>query len=784
MPIILEQIFGLLVEPPGNLIYHLVVVFASMAGLQTVFLLESSANRQSAGRMKIGFLVILAGQVFMFVMGALGWQKIVDAQVVLPLLDRLIILLSVIWIGWMLVNPPVSRTTDIIVGSLSLGAIVLFAITLLLWQPFAGRVTHNGSPYDLNWDVLFLLTDVIGVIILANFKPENWGTGVGFFAILIAGGILHLVVPFTSSDYPAAVRLAIVSSFPLLPGLSWALKPTADAPAGKRRTPATPSPLGENQIPALKAWAHLAGSTDPRELGPNLVQAIGRSVNADLCAWVNCLDNSGALSITCGYDLVRGEVIASRQIPRNSVPNLAQALESGKDLNLPVADKHFMQDLDTLAFTMGIPVPVNTLAIPIRNPGALWSGILVFSQKPERQWTTTDSTTLKLLCEDSASILVNRNLPAEKPRDSDNYQRLYAKSLQDLASAREELRLVLEGLDPLPAEQNADRMDVTLASIIAVQHESEQTIQKLEHENSTLRLALDQHEKADGGSDSQTYEQELRTCLEELAHLQNAVAEANVTIMDLQQRGNQHGQPTAENLSQILQSVRSMNGPVSSVLAYSELLGSDGTESPDPALIDHLRESANQLKSILAELLLTTHQITSPFELAARPVPIVPVIQEVLAGIAPIADLKKIDVIVTMSETIPPVFADRDALLQIFGYLLQNGVTVTPSHGKLTVDANVTNVNGDTPYFIFQVTDEGGGISPGETGKVFDRNYRTDHPAIAGVGDRGVGLAITRTLVEAHQGRIWVDSRGNGQSTFSVLLPVETTGANGFTKSS
>ena len=116
------------------------------------------------------------------------------------------------------------------------------------------------------------------------------------------------------------------------------------------------------------------------------------------------------------------------------------------------------------------------------------------------------------------------------------------------------------------------------------------------------------------------------------------------------------------------------------------------------------------------------------------------------------------------------VYADRDALQQILTYFLQNAAAITPPTGTITLDARISAGDDDGPYLIVEVTDQGGGIPMDEVGKVFDREYRSEHPSIPGIGDRGVGLAITRTLVEAHQGRIWVESNDTGYFHFQRIV--------------
>ena len=70
------------------------------------------------------------------------------------------------------------------------------------------------------------------------------------------------------------------------------------------------------------------------------------------------------------------------------------------------------------------------------------------------------------------------------------------------------------------------------------------------------------------------------------------------------------------------------------------------------------------------------------------------------------------------------------------------------------------------------MTDTGGGIPSEDIPRVFTRLYRADNVLIQGVGDTGVGLSIAKTLTEAQNGRIWVESENGIGSTFSVLLPM------------
>jgi signal transduction histidine kinase len=92
--------------------------------------------------------------------------------------------------------------------------------------------------------------------------------------------------------------------------------------------------------------------------------------------------------------------------------------------------------------------------------------------------------------------------------------------------------------------------------------------------------------------------------------------------------------------------------------------------------------------------------------------------------------------------------------------------------GEILLHAHIEDKANQQAYVLVQVSDSGGGIPPSDLPRVFSRLYRADNPLIQGVGDTGVGLSMVKALVEAHGGRVWVDSVMGIGSTFSVLLPI------------
>jgi len=144
------------------------------------------------------------------------------------------------------------------------------------------------------------------------------------------------------------------------------------------------------------------------------------------------------------------------------------------------------------------------------------------------------------------------------------------------------------------------------------------------------------------------------------------------------------------------------------------------------------------------------------------------IIASAIDQIAPMAAQKNLTVADETAEGLPPLAADGTRLVRVLVNLLSNSVRFSPPGGKIGVSAKARSNDGHD-CVIFTVTDEGPGVNHEDIEKIFQSGVSIGK---GGKYSSGLGLAVCRELVEAHGGRIWVDTTIAQGAKFSFAIPV------------
>jgi signal transduction histidine kinase len=226
--------------------------------------------------------------------------------------------------------------------------------------------------------------------------------------------------------------------------------------------------------------------------------------------------------------------------------------------------------------------------------------------------------------------------------------------------------------------------------------------------------------------------------------------------------------------------------PITTIVSYADMLLAEtagALGSAQRKYLTRIKAGAERMATMTDDLITEAgveEQWSGP---QRQSVDVSSLIEDTVAGSHSKLEDRDLSLDLELPEDLPPILADPDHLRHVLAQLLSNACLASTVGGQVSVqaaqspsalpDREELSLNGDG-FVVVSVSDSGGGLSEEAISRVFDRARPSRTPE--GLGESGAGLSLVRTLVEAHGGRLWVESERGVGTTFRFVLPVNGVG--------
>jgi signal transduction histidine kinase len=251
---------------------------------------------------------------------------------------------------------------------------------------------------------------------------------------------------------------------------------------------------------------------------------------------------------------------------------------------------------------------------------------------------------------------------------------------------------------------------------------------------------------------------------------QAVIAIENVRLFDEIQDKSRELEIASKHKSQFLANMsHELRTPLNAVLSVTELILDDVYgEAPAKmrAALERIQRNGKHLLGVINDVLELSKIEAGQFTLALADYSMTDLVADVQSAVESLAREKEIGLKVELVPDLPPARGDRRKLTQVLLNLVGNAIKFTDA-GEVAIRASAANGS-----IKVSVRDSGPGISAADQARIFQEFQQAESSIARAKGGTGLGLPISKRIVELHGGRIWVESRLGEGSTFSFTLPL------------
>ncbi len=783
-----QGILNALSLPPANMAVLLALVLGwLLASMWRAHLERGTWARLSGG---LGAMVALHVTLMLLSVWA-AWDGGAFSRTALGNADRAVSVISAILLVWLLLQSGARPASLIAFTAIGLAVVLGFASSVLLYSTAVQLpdLRFNTTVLAPLWDICLALTALIGAALLLARRPARGGLGLACMGILLAGALLQAGVRNPGEDFASLLRAAEVIAYPLF--VVW-IAALASRPSRAVAPPVSPPSSAEAEPAGAPGEA---GPPAPaRSMAEDLAFWAARTLNADVALILARAEDGAGLHITAGYDLVRSQPLLGAYLSGDQsgriIAQLAQeGVHAYRSADLPA-------DYRRVAEAMGLAQPGPAMLMPLAAGTNASTALLVLSPYSGREWSSEDQRTLGAFAAPLVTDLASAQLLPEDQQEPPRSRALMSDA--ELANLRDEnadlgFRLRQAQEDLQTERRRADQLDVQVT-----QRAQPESIKEMEAEVSRLEEALSQvllnrdeviaslraslSGTPTAAPSGEVLHEFMTEQSEEVQRLRMALDRAE---KELERQGVGWDQPSSAvpaarggplGEQVVLSLARELLKVVLSVRSDSELLAGQGAAllgSMQRQPIEHLRDKAYHAEALAQDL-----ENLAAFARAEAPVDWGPleVAGEVDAALTASSELireRELSIHLELPDTTFEAEADRACVRQLLYHLVRNAVLATPSQSEVGVRVHLRMPEGGPPSALLVSVDDGGvGIAPDDYPMVFDAIARGTGAPLAGLGEKGIGMAVAHELAQSVGGRIWVESQAGQGSTFSIEVPL------------
>ena len=529
--------FQIFAQPPGGLIYHLVIILILSVVISfCIIRLRKTDEKQGAIHLLIGSAVLLFIQVLLVFFTHSNFSGSTQPNLILGIIERLAAALTITWFGWLFIDENKSFLFKGISIFLSIAFILFGGISISSLHLQTENLSTNVQWLFIFWEVISILLNLTGLILLISIQPTHWKLGGIFLAILTLAHFVQIFISDVQTPLMGVVRLAQLIC---IPGVYLLYREMDKAQA-----------LSSNAIPAAeRLGVKLLVDTKPalvndllqvslthktEEKFKIIARSIALGVTADMCCLVKMSPQQDIVQLVATYDLIREEYLPNASLKRDALQQIVSAWENNEPLTLSNSET-LSKDGAALGEVFNYPRLGSLFAYPLSLPNQeTMGGVILLSPYTNKFFGESTNQMMDTIKQPLTKVLFTTD-PNEKLQQE--LQKIWAER-NAFKYEKDQLTLTINNIDSALQEKEKELKQLKARYQIE-KIESVEQIERLQKQLTILENQIGRSQQDSGGLEQ--LEAEIRQLTTERDHLQQTLAHTTARLKEAESREGQTG---------------------------------------------------------------------------------------------------------------------------------------------------------------------------------------------------------------------------------------------------